>query len=88
LLQALSLKGGSTICGAQEILYRAGVAALLNSCSVSYPLSTAQVIAEVNTALASCDRATILAEATRLDAFNNLPCPLGGPAPAAVSFRN
>jgi hypothetical protein len=64
------------------------VSALLNSCSVSYPLSTAAVISEVNTALASCDRNTILTEATRLDGFNNLPCPLGGPAPAAVSFRN
>ena len=37
---------------------------------------------------AGSDGATILTEATRLDGFNNLPCPLGGPAPAAVSFRN
>ncbi len=59
-----------------------GISALLNSCSVAYPLSTAQVISEVNTALASCDRATMITEATRLDGFNNLPCPLGGPAPA------
>jgi len=85
LLQALSLKGGSTICGAQETLYRAAVAALLNACSVSYPLSTAQVIAEVNTALQSCDRSTVLNEAGRLDSFNNLGCPLGGPT--TVSFR-
>jgi len=85
LLQALNLKGGPGLCGAEEILLRAAVSALLNSCSVSYPLSTAQVIAEVNAALASCDRATILAEATRLDGFNNLGCPLGGPG--TVSFR-
>jgi hypothetical protein len=50
---------------------------LLNSASgIGYPLSTAQVIAEVNAALASCDRNTILDEATRLDRFNNLGCPL------------
>jgi hypothetical protein len=79
LLEALDQPGGSTILGASQILLRAGVAALLNSASsgVDYPLSTAQVIAEVNTALASGDRDTILAEATRLDNFNNLgSCPL------------
>ena len=55
--------------------------------SVQYPLSTAQIISEVNTALQSCDRNTILSEASRLDGFNNGPagCPLGGPA--SVSFR-
>jgi Dictyostelium (slime mold) repeat len=74
--QALSLKGGSTLCGAQQTLYRAGIAAILSACSVDYTLTTAQIISEVNTALASCDRATILLEASRLDAFNNLFCPL------------
>jgi hypothetical protein len=74
--QALNLKGGKTICGAQQTLYRAGVSALLSACSVNYTLTTAQIIAEVNAALASCDRQTILAEATRLDGFNNLSCPL------------
>ncbi len=78
LLQALSLQGGNSLCGAEEILLRAAAAALLNSCSVSYPLSTAQVISEVNTALASCNRATMLTEASRLDGFNNgsAGCPL------------
>jgi hypothetical protein len=78
LLQALSLPGGKSPCGAAQNLLRAGVAALLSACDLNgnYPLSTAQVIAEVNAALATCDRKTILAEATRLDAFNNLPCPL------------
>ena len=67
-------------------LFQQGVAALLSACSLSdYPLSTAAVISEVNTALASCDRNTMLTEATRLDGFNNLPCPLGGPA--TVTFR-
>jgi hypothetical protein len=63
-----------------------GVSALLNACSVSYPLTTAQIIAQVNAALASCDRTTILNEASQLNGFNNLPCPLGGPA--TVSFRS
>jgi hypothetical protein len=78
LLQALSLPGGKSPCGAAQTLLRAGVAALLSACSLNnnYPLSTVQVIDEVNAALATCDRKTILAEATRLDTFNNLPCPL------------
>jgi hypothetical protein len=78
LLQALSLPGGKSPCGAAQNLLRAGVAALLSACDLNgnYPLSTAQVINEVNAALATCDRKTILAEAVRLDTFNNLPCPL------------
>jgi len=86
LLQALSLQGGSDICGAQEILYRAGVAALLNACAgIGYPLTTADVISEVNAALQTCDRSTILTEASKLDGFNNLGCPLGGPV--VLSFQ-
>jgi hypothetical protein len=74
---ALTLKGGSTIQGAKDILLRAAVAALLNAADpdVNYPLSVAQVIAEVNAALASGDRQVILDEAARLDEFNNLGCP-------------
>jgi hypothetical protein len=80
LIQALSLPGGSTLQGAAQILFRAAVAALLNSAKsgISYPLTTAQVISEVNTALASLNRSTILNEATRLDQFNNLGCPING----------
>jgi hypothetical protein len=84
-LEALSLSSGNTLCEAQGKLYQMGVSALLNACSVNYPLSTAQIISEVNTALQSCDRSAVLSEASRLDGFNNLGCPLGGPA--AVSFR-
>jgi hypothetical protein len=89
-LQALQGAGfGPTVCNAQAKLYQMGVAALLDACALgaNYPLSTAQIIAEVNAALQSCDRNTILSEASRLDGFNNGPggCPLGGPA--AVSFR-
>jgi hypothetical protein len=70
-LQALSGSSGPTICDAQRKLYQMGVSALLNACSVAYPLSTAQIISEVNAALASCDKSTVLAEASRLDTFNN-----------------
>lgn len=78
LIQALAFKGGPGVVGAESILLRAAVAALLNSAdsSISYPLTTAQVIAQVNTALASGDRSTILALATLLDDDNNLGCPI------------
>lgn len=73
LLAALEFGGGPGIDGATQILLRAAVAALLNSASsgVDYTLTTAQVISQVNTALASGDRATILTLAGQLDAFNN-----------------
>jgi hypothetical protein len=81
--QALSLSSGNTICDAQGKLFQMGVAALLNACSgsgVNFPISTAQIISEVNTAIDSCDRSQILGEASALDALNNGPggCPLGG----------
>jgi hypothetical protein len=78
LQQALDFRGGSTLAGAQQILLRAGVAALLSAAhpGVAYQFTTAQVIAEVNNALASTDRATILGVAATLDAANNQGCPL------------
>jgi hypothetical protein len=78
LLQALNFKGGSKIVGAQQILLRAAVASLLNAAhaGVGFPLTTADVIASVNAALASGDRDAILALAADLDAKNNLGCPL------------
>ncbi len=75
LQQALSLQGGPGVDGAKQILLRAAVSALLNSTSVAYPLSTAQVISQVDTALGSNNRDTILALATTLDGFNNGTCP-------------
>jgi hypothetical protein len=63
--------------GAEQILLRAAVAALLNSTSgIGYPLSTAAIISEVNAAIATGDRDTILALAATLDSDNNLGCPL------------
>lgn len=77
LRQALSYPGGSGVLGAAKILFRAAVAALLNAAhsDVNYPLTTSQVISQVNTALASNNRPTILGLATTLD-NNNLGCSL------------
>jgi hypothetical protein len=75
LLAALSFQGGPTLQDAKNILMRAAAAAYLNSFAVDYPLTTAEVISMVNDALASGDRATILALAATLDANNNLGCP-------------
>jgi hypothetical protein len=78
LLAALDFEGGPTTADAAEVLLRQAVAALLNAASpdVDYPLTEAQIIAAVNAALASGDRATILDLAEQLDTFNNLFCPL------------
>jgi len=80
LLDALQGGGGPGLAGAETILLRAAVAALLNASNsgVSYALTVTQVVTEVNTALASGDRDTILLLASRLDAFNNGTggCPL------------
>lgn len=84
MLQALNGSSGNTICDAQAKLYQMAVAALLNACStVEYPLTTPQIVSEVNATLASCSRDMILNEASRLNGFNNGPggCPLGGPGP-------
>jgi hypothetical protein len=75
LLQALALQGGSTVNGGAQILLRAATAALLNACKgIGYPLTTAQVIAQVNTALGSCNRADMITLAGTLDGYNNLGC--------------
>lgn len=76
VLKALAYKGGPGNLGAAYILLRASAAAWLNSVYLNYPLSTAQLQNEVNAALASQDRATMLLEATKLDIYNNLGCPL------------
>jgi len=75
-LEALSQSSGNTLCEAQGKLYQMGIAALLNACSVAYPLNKDQIINEVNTALQSCSRSAVLTEASRLNGFNNLGCPL------------
>ena len=78
LQSALSFPGGPGTVGGARILLRAAVASLLNAAhpGVEFPWTAAQVISAVNTALASLDRATMLALASELDADNNLGCPL------------
>lgn len=78
LLEALSFGGGPGLEGAAQILLRAAVAALLNAAhpGVDYPDTANQVVADVNVALASANRTTMLALASGLDAENNLGCPL------------
>ena len=78
LLTALGFDGGSTLKEAAQILLRAAVAAVLSSASpgINYPRSTADVISQVNAALASNSRNTMLTLASTLDKLNNLYCPL------------
>ena len=78
LLQTLQGGGGSGTTGAARILLRAAVAALLNAAhpGVDYPRTTAEIIADVNAALATNNRGAILALAGELDDDNNLGCPL------------
>lgn len=78
LLTSLSYGGGPGEVGAAKILLRAAVAAVLNASNpdVEYPDTTASVIAQVNAALASLDRDTMIELAGELDAQNNLGCPI------------
>ena len=76
LLTGLSFKGGDSLGGKVEILMRAAIAALLNSANpnVNYPLTSAQIISQVNAAIASGDANTILGLAGTLDGYNNAGC--------------
>ena len=80
LLNALKFDGGSGVAGGARILLRAAVASLLNSAhpGVDFPMTTAEVIAATNAALASGSRSTMIALAGDLDDANNGPegCPL------------
>jgi hypothetical protein len=60
------------------ILLRAAVASYLNAVSFkNFKPDAATVIADTNAALASGDRATIIAQAEHWDFLNNKrPCPL------------
>ena len=77
LLQSLQGGGGPGTLGAAKILLRAAVAALLNAAhsGVDYPRTSAEIIADVNAALASNNRNTMLELASELDDDNNGGCP-------------
>jgi hypothetical protein len=80
--QALNFQGGSTVQAAAQILLRQAVAGLLNATytvvvggktiTMKYPLTASQIITQVDNALATDNRDTILALASQLDSFNNL----------------
>jgi len=78
LLEALEFGGGPGVSGATQNLLRAAVAAVLNAASpgVEYPRSRSAIVAAVNAAIASGNRAAILQLAGELDADNNRGCPL------------
>jgi hypothetical protein len=78
LANALSFTGGSGTGGAAQILLRAAVAALQNAAhgDVDYAMRSGAIINQVNKALASGNRATMLNLANRLDQKNNAGCPL------------
>jgi hypothetical protein len=78
LLSSLQGGGGPGTLGAAKILLRAAVASLLNAAhsGVDYPRTTAEILADVNAALTSNNRDTMLALASGLDSDNNLGCPL------------
>lgn len=83
---ALALSGGPGLDGAERILTRAATAAWLNAAheGLGFPWrrfsmgldGRPPLVQFVNDALASGDRDTMIAAAARLDADNNLGCPL------------
>ncbi|MFV0457761.1 MAG: hypothetical protein ACK5MT_03180 [Actinomycetales bacterium] len=77
-LDALNFKGGPGLEGAERNLMRAAVAAWLNAANegLGYPDRRKDMVPAINAAIASGDRATMLALAEELDAMNNLGCPL------------
>jgi hypothetical protein len=86
LTAALAGGGGPGTAGAEKILMRAAVAAYLNAASndLAFPWRRFSrgidgrpgLVNAVNSAIASNNRATMIALATRLDDDNNLGCPL------------
>jgi uncharacterized repeat protein (TIGR01451 family) len=75
LMQGLAYQGGSGITGAAQILFRAAIAALLNEAyyGADYPaeVSPSALITNVNTVLATNNRAQYLALASYYDFWNN-----------------
>ncbi|MFL6198946.1 MAG: hypothetical protein ACJ76J_07205 [Thermoanaerobaculia bacterium] len=78
LMQSLSFSGGSDLTGAAANMLKQATGSLLNSAhsGVDFPWTTAQLISEVNSALASQDINTLLSLAIQLEHDNTLGCPL------------
>lgn len=78
LIEALNFRGGPGVAGGARILLKQAVAALLNAShpDLSFAMTAAQVIAQVDDALASRNRNTMTELAEQLDSLNNEGCPL------------
>lgn len=82
LLEALNLKGGTGLKGAEATLLRAAAASWLNAAheGIGFPYRRLggdfPILKNVNDAIASGDRAKMLEVKDVLDAANNLGCPL------------
>lgn len=78
LREAISFGGGPGVFGASRLLLKQAVGAVLNAAhpDVDYAMTVGQIVAEVNAALASGSRSTILALKDELDALNNAGCTL------------
>ena len=82
LSDALRFKGGKGVEGAARILLRAAVAGILNyeylgtdNPEFEYPMTLNEIVSQVNSALASGDRDTMLSLKDRIDGYNNLGIP-------------
>ncbi|MFC1981024.1 hypothetical protein ACFLVN_02115 [Chloroflexota bacterium] len=73
LLEALNFNGGKGSKGANKILMRAAVAALLNAehPNIDYPLTSNEIINSINGVINPGDRETVIDLADMLDAYNN-----------------
>ena len=74
LLEALNFPGGDTLAEKAQILLRNAVASLLNAAhpNINYQLTVAEVIEDVNDALATEDADIMLDLEAILDGYNNL----------------
>jgi hypothetical protein len=78
LMNSLSFQGGSDVNGAAQNMIKQATGSLLNSAhaGIDFPWQTAQLISDVNAALASKNINTLLSLATALEHDNTLGCPL------------
>ncbi len=87
LIDGLGYRGGSTLTGSAQIMFRAAIAGLLNEAyyGADYPgaTSTAALITEVNSKLATLNRAQLIQLATYYDYWNNA---IHSPLPQTVRW--
>jgi len=71
LMNALNFGGGPGLDGAERILLKQAVAAVLNEAEFGERYQGSGIIGQVNGAISSKDRATMIALAEQLDTWNN-----------------